>query len=105
MALIKTGDKHYLKITGVTTQTVPAVTGAEIEIDNHDARLDVTVQFNIFRSEEERHNPDPEFSHYKSDSQTFDHLPEAPDKDTPYNHMITSGYLLLKEVLEGWEDA
>lgn len=101
-------EQRYLKVTGLTLNTVAAVTDAANQCDNLPARVDVVVNFNIYKNQEERFTPDPEFSKFVTDSRIFLSLPTVTPQDTPYNTMIATGYELLRTLDEFsnkvWED-
>lgn len=102
-------EQRYLKVTGLTLNTVAAVTNAANACDNLPARVDVTVHYNIYKNQEERFTPDPEWSKVVPGSRTFNILPDfSTPAETIPNTAIKSGYILLRTLEEYstsvWED-
>ena len=101
-------EQRYLKVTGLTMATVAAVTDAANACNNLPERVDVVVNFSIYKNQEERFNP-TSWSKVVPDSRTFDNLPDIANfTGTEMEKMITRGYTLLRTLPEfddkTWED-
>jgi hypothetical protein len=101
-------EQRYLKVTGLTLNTVAAVTDAANACDNLPERVDVVVHFNIYKNQEERYNP-TSWSKVVPDSRTFAYLPDVANfTGTEMEKQITRGYTLLRTLDEFsdkvWED-